>query len=293
MCIRDSHKVMPAETVGRPDLYQVRLINPRDLTTGMGALFLLRPGTKCVVFDCDGTLTPGDEEVVKQFLLSGLGLEDLYDARMQRGASTCARLWAAKGYQCVYLSGRQGSFQQISNNWLMSHAFPPGPVHLTRTGVPTMPVYASVGVFKVEYMEELKNKGCEIYAAYGNTLTDIKAYDAVGIPKERTWIVGPHGGEDGSVKIDYESHNYSVLTDHPDAEVEIPYTSMSWGPVFLGEDDTFYERKLDGASRHRLKKNLRQSLRTSAEHDEDFEEVQQEQKGTAEAEMGRGGDYVV
>ena len=48
-----------------------------------------------------------------------------------------------------------------------------------------MPMYSSVGAFKVKYMQELRDKGIEIYAAYGNTGTDVKAYEAVGIPKER------------------------------------------------------------------------------------------------------------
>lgn len=32
-------------------------------------------------------------------------------------------------------------------------------------------------------MESLKAKGLELYAAYGNTTTDIRAYAAAGIPK--------------------------------------------------------------------------------------------------------------
>lgn len=36
---------------------------------------------------------------------------------------------------------------------------------------------------QVAYMEALKAKGLEIYAAYGNTATDIRAYAAAGIPK--------------------------------------------------------------------------------------------------------------
>lgn len=33
------------------------------------------------------------------------------------------------------------------------------------------------------YLESLKAKGIQLYAAYGNTTTDIKAYEASGIPK--------------------------------------------------------------------------------------------------------------
>jgi len=32
-------------------------------------------------------------------------------------------------------------------------------------------------------MESLKARGLELYAAYGNTTTDIRAYAAAGIPK--------------------------------------------------------------------------------------------------------------
>lgn len=38
---------------------------------------------------------------------------------------------------------------------------------------------------QVAYMEMLKSKGMELYAAYGNTTTDIRAYAAAGIPKVR------------------------------------------------------------------------------------------------------------
>lgn len=232
-------KAIPRPWCAKPDLYNVRLTVPSDHTTGMGQIFCLRPGTPCVLFDCDGTLTTGDEEVVKQFMLGVVSLDDIYDPMAQPGAASCCRLWAAKGYQCVYLSGRAGSHHQMSNNWLMSHGFPPGPVHLTRTRMPTLPIYSSVGVFKVDYMTELQEKGCEIYACYGNTETDIQAYENIGCPKERTFIAGPHGGKNGSIAIDYQTHNPTILTDHPDAKVPIPYVSLSWGPVFVGEDDTF------------------------------------------------------
>lgn len=78
-----------------------------------------------------------------------------------------------------------GSFYNLTLSWLIKHHFPPGPIHLTRTHVPTLPVYISVGNFKVQYMESLQRKGFELYAAYGNTGTDVRAYEAAGIPKER------------------------------------------------------------------------------------------------------------
>ena len=58
---------------------------------------------------------------------------------------------------------------------LVKHNYPPGPIHLTRTHLPTLPIYYSVGNFKVEYMEGLKNKGLELFAAYGSAFSSFKA----------------------------------------------------------------------------------------------------------------------
>jgi phosphatidate phosphatase PAH1 len=79
----------------------------------------------------------------------------------------------------------QGSFYNLSLQWLIKHNFPPGPIHLTRSHRPTLPMYSSVGAFKVEYMQGLVDKGFVLWAAYGNTGTDAKAYEAVGIAKDR------------------------------------------------------------------------------------------------------------
>lgn len=38
---------------------------------------------------------------------------------------------------------------------LVKHNFPPGPIHLTRTHMPTLPVYISVGNFKARHRNPL------------------------------------------------------------------------------------------------------------------------------------------
>lgn len=60
-----------------------------------------------------------------------------------------------------------GSCDQPGHCRLVKHHYPPGPIHLTRSHLPTLPIYYSVGNFKVEYMEGLKAKGLELFAAYG------------------------------------------------------------------------------------------------------------------------------
>ena len=37
-----------------------------DLAIAAGQLWVLKPGTSAVLYDIDGTITPGDEEIIKQ-----------------------------------------------------------------------------------------------------------------------------------------------------------------------------------------------------------------------------------
>ena len=47
----------------------------------------------------------------------------------------------------------QGSYFNLTLEWLVKHAYPPGPIHLTRTHLPTLPLYYSVGNFKVIHIQ--------------------------------------------------------------------------------------------------------------------------------------------
>ena len=54
---------------------------------------------------------------------------------------------ASRIVECDFLV--QGSYFNLTLEWLVKHAYPPGPIHLTRTHLPTLPLYYSVGNFKV------------------------------------------------------------------------------------------------------------------------------------------------
>ena len=99
-----------------PCHYDVVALLPEDNTFARGSIYILAPGTKLVLFDMDGTITVGDEQVVAQFALNAFAgstaigdklLTQAYDQKARAHARTVVRLWAAKGYQPVYLSGRQ------------------------------------------------------------------------------------------------------------------------------------------------------------------------------------------
>ena len=61
----------------------------------------------------------------------------------------------------------QGSFYNLTQQWLSKHHFPPGPIHLTRTHVPTMPLYVSVGNVKALGLKALAQKVSAVMRRWG------------------------------------------------------------------------------------------------------------------------------
>lgn len=70
----------------------------------------------------------GDIGVVTQFAIDSLAvstaaaqnLSHKYDIQARHSALTCVRAWAAKGYQPIYVSGRQGSYYNLTMEWYSS-----------------------------------------------------------------------------------------------------------------------------------------------------------------------------
>src|SRR5262249_52802297 len=54
--------------------------------------------------------------------------------------------------------------------------------------------------------------------AFGNAATDIYAYAAAGISKSRTWIIGPHGGEEGTIN---PGTSWQAVTNALDAQAAV------------------------------------------------------------------------
>ncbi|KAL6065930.1 LNS2 domain-containing protein [Balamuthia mandrillaris] len=210
----------------KPGHYPVRMVVPKDRSVAAGSLWILRKGTGAVVFDIDGTLTTGDIQVVTQ---TGLNLISVnFDPTPQSGAVALVRAWAAKGYLPIYLSGRAGAFYKLTRNWLIEHGLPPGLIGHTETHKPTVPLWASVGRFKRDYIRDLIDKyGLQIGGVYGNTKTDIKAYEQMGMAKDKTFICGKFGGRKGTVDVgnDFNAHIKYVMENIPPATIPAP---LSW-----------------------------------------------------------------
>lgn len=168
--------------------------------------YLWPAGTKVVVFDIDGTLTLSDNEFLDQLS------DGSYVPKLMGAGNTLVQAWAAKGYKVVYLTARAHDFRADTRAWLELEQFPLGPVITENSGDSAQP-------YKTLWMTRMvKTFGWDFVAAYGNMDTDIGAYAAVNIPLDATFIVGPFGGDGGTVAIpnlDYTDHINTYVAAQP------------------------------------------------------------------------------
>ena len=202
----------PLPTDLAPGDYAVRFVVRGDLSEARGTISVWPPGRQIVVSDIDGTLTTSDWEAVDEVV--EIVNEDT--AKMYPNANTVLQAWAQKGYRIVYLSGRLQYVNRYTHTWLDRHKFPAGPVILTARKRQIAPTRTGVQKFKAEFLNNLTNRvKVQIVAAYGNAITDIGAYNDAGIPKDKTFIIGPHAGEHNTGKIgSYTAHLSSLGIQH-------------------------------------------------------------------------------
>ncbi len=184
-------------SVGR---YAIRMRVRGDGSMAAFDLVVVPPETKVVVFDIDGTLTTRDKEVTKEYLADLVNVD--YAPGMYAGAVEVVQAWAEKGYAIAYVTGRPDFLHKSSAKWLREKGFPPGVLHLADTTHQVLPTSGGVAQYKADYLKSLQAQGLFIAAAYGNAPTDIEAYANAAIDKSRTYIIGPHGGEEGTVAVE-------------------------------------------------------------------------------------------
>ncbi len=170
--------------------------------------YLWPSGTKFVVFDIDGTLTTSDNELLMQLT------DESYTPMMMTAANTMVQAWAQKGYAVVYLTARPHLYRAETRAWLDQLGFPGGPVITANSGNDPQ-------TYKTLWLNRMiTDFGWSAEAAYGNAVTDIGAYAAAGIPTDVTFIIGPVGGQSGTVAIpndDYTDHIANFVDAQPDA----------------------------------------------------------------------------
>ncbi len=190
-------------------------------------LFRLMPGRELAVFDIDGTLTTSDGEVFKETLSRFLGesakdtllwdkLGDwwlssgnlAFGAKVRMGAENATHSVLQKGIFPIYLTGRPENITSLTRDWLSRNQFAEGVLKLAPSLHDVIPKDDGVGQFKFRVLSEMKALHLSVVEAYGNATTDINAYENFGVPKERTFILGKHGGEKGTVNL---GETFSVL----------------------------------------------------------------------------------
>lgn len=189
--------------------YQVRMVVEGDLSEASGYLTVVQPRRKAVLFDIDGTLTLNDFEAVGDYL----GTDT---AEMHGYAAEVVWDYVEKGYQVIYLTGRQYWMASTTRNWFNSKGL--FDWHLRTDSNAENPVDPQTQAYKTAYIRYLLNEvELDIVRAYGNAATDIAAYADAGLPKAETYIIGPEAGNGGTRPIDgdYAYHYATVVTAMP------------------------------------------------------------------------------
>ena len=177
----------PPTAITKAGRYPFTLVVAADGSRAEGELWALAAGSEVVVFDIDGTLTGGDEELVAQ-LLTGA------DPEPRPGALEVVRAHRAHGIQPIYLTGRPYLLVGKTRSWLARRGFPPGPlltpVHLSEA-TPGQPVEH----YKRDVLKEITTDAKAIIVrAYGNAESDLCAYAEAGVAPADTFMVGALGG---------------------------------------------------------------------------------------------------
>jgi hypothetical protein len=178
-----------------------------DAAAGDGASALppCRPEGPAVVTDIDETLTVSDEEFVRQLT------DGTYEPLARPGGPELFTAYAERGYVVVYvtarseemvLAGTGESARDATERWLETLGFP-----MARARVALAPTNAEVAgapaqAYKTGVLRDLQAEGFAFTCAYGNALSDIQAYADAGIPKDSTFIIGPHAGTENTIGIE-------------------------------------------------------------------------------------------
>jgi phosphatidate phosphatase PAH1 len=179
--------------------FALRFVVVGDGSAVTSTLTVVPRETPVIVFDVDGTLTTSDRELGRDLWAD---LENAsYTPTARPGAAEATKLRSDQGYLIVYLTGRPSVLADRTRTWLDEQEMADGVLLLTESATESLPTESGVGDFKRTQINRLRDLGLEISGAYGNAETDIYAYATAGVPLDRTWILGPHGGQGGTLAL--------------------------------------------------------------------------------------------
>ena len=181
-------------------------------------IFLWNHDDKIIVSDIDGTITKSDVwgQVLPIFGRdwSQNGVADLFTA-IERNQ-----------YKFMYLSARAIGQSKITRDLLKNinqdgFTLPEGPLLVTPTSLfvafQKEVIERKPEEFKISCLNDIKSlfpmtNNEPFYAGYGNKITDVTAYKAVGIPVPRIFTINPQGELKHEVSRTFQS-SYSKLCD--------------------------------------------------------------------------------
>ncbi|MBK8266587.1 MAG: hypothetical protein IPK80_35340 [Nannocystis sp.] len=164
-------------------------------------------GSQCleaIVFDIDETLTISDAEWEMQ------KADGTYDPVERAAASEMVSAYADRGYQIIYLTARSQTWvlggtgessTDATRRWLEEHGFPLDPASSRIILSKTLVSGDTAIAYKAGALADMQAEGLVFDGAYGNATTDIAAFAQAKIPKDVTFIIGVHAGEEGTVAI--------------------------------------------------------------------------------------------
>jgi len=184
-------------------------------------IYLLKWYEKLVISDIDGTITKSD--VLGHVFPAFVG-----GARAQMGVAELYSRIEMNGYRIVYLSSRAIGQSHYTKTYLNSivqgsTTLPDGPLLLSPTSV-LMALKMEVierrpDEFKISCLKDLKSLfpvDQPFFAGLGNRETDIKSYQAVGIPLQRILMIDYYGLVRWADKSGYISDFKAMAADTVD-----------------------------------------------------------------------------
>lgn len=169
-------------------------------------------GTQGLVTDIDGTLTADDGEFITE-----LGnLSHVPAANI--AADTLMQTWDEKGYRVFYVTARPNIFRWQTRAWLREQGYPFGVVETATDFV----FGDTAAEYKTAFLRDvlLDEGGFDIVAGYGNSDSDLQAYQNNSIPNAQIFSINEAEGNFGTTPIsdgDYTSHVAGYVTDQPDS----------------------------------------------------------------------------
>jgi len=173
-------------------------------------IHLWRQNDRIVISDIDGTITRSD---VRGMLLPLIGASSWAQGEVVR----LYNLIASNGYRLLYLSARSISqaadtkfyLEQLRQDGL---SLPPGPLFLNPKSLLQAGrlevIEKRPELFKIECLTKLRQLfACSspFFAGYGNRQNDLVAYEAVGIPRCRVFLINKMGILSGQVALNQQS----------------------------------------------------------------------------------------